>query len=65
MPKQKTNRAAKKRFTLLPSGKIKRGKQNKNHILTKKEKGRKRKLRQGDVVSPGEEKTIRKLIGSK
>ena len=36
MPKQKNNSAAKKRFNVLKSGKVKRGHQNKRHILTKK-----------------------------
>jgi large subunit ribosomal protein L35 len=36
MPKMKTNSAAKKRFKLTPSGKIKRAQAFKNHILTKK-----------------------------
>lgn len=36
MPKMKSKSAAKKRFTLTPSGKIKRSKMGKNHILTKK-----------------------------
>lgn len=64
MPKQKTNSAAKKRFTVLASGKIKRAKQNKAHILTKKETCRTRKLRQGGYVSSGESKTIKKLVGN-
>ena len=36
MPKQKTKRAAMKRFTITGSGKIKRSRANKRHILTKK-----------------------------
>ncbi|MBO4569963.1 MAG: 50S ribosomal protein L35 [bacterium] len=64
MPKQKNNSAAKKRFTVLKSGKIKRAKQNKRHILTKKETKRKRGLRQGAYVSATQEKTIKKLVGS-
>ena len=64
MPKQKNNSAAKKRFTVLSSGKIKRAKQNKAHILTKKETSRTRKLRQGGYVFSGEAKTIKKLVGN-
>ena len=37
MPKQKNSSAAKKRFVVMPSGRVKRAKQNKRHILTKKE----------------------------
>ena len=36
MPKIKTHRGAAKRFSLTKSGKIKRGKAYKSHILTKK-----------------------------
>ena len=64
MPKQKNNSAAKKRFVVLKSGKIKRAKQNKRHILTKKETKRKRSLRQTAYVSTTQEKTIKKLVGS-
>lgn len=44
MPKMKTNSSAKKRFSITGSGKIKRKHAFKNHILTKKEKKRKRGL---------------------
>lgn len=64
MPKQKNNSAAKKRFVVLKSGKIKRAKQNKRHILTKKETKRKRDLRKTAYVSSTQEKTIKKLVGS-
>ncbi|MEG2457254.1 MAG: 50S ribosomal protein L35, partial [Clostridia bacterium] len=46
MPKMKTHSGAKKRFRLTASGKLKRAKQNKNHILTKKSQKRKVRLRQ-------------------
>ena len=36
MPKMKTNRAAAKRFKVTGTGKLKRMKANKSHILTKK-----------------------------
>ncbi len=63
MPKQKNSSAAKKRFTVLKGGKIKRAHQNKRHILTKKETGRKRALRQTGYVSTTQAKTIKKLVG--
>lgn len=44
MPKMKTNSSAKKRFKVTATGKIMRKKAYKNHILTKKEKDRKRRL---------------------
>ena len=51
MPKMKTNSSAKKRVSLTASGKIKRKKAFKNHILTKKSTKRKRGLTQGGLVS--------------
>ena len=64
MPKQKNSSAAKKRFNVLKGGKIKRAHQNKRHILTKKETGRKRALRGSAYVSSSQEKTIKKLVGN-
>ena len=63
MPKQKNSSAAKKRFNVLKGGKVKRAQQNKRHILTKKETGRKRHLRGSAYVSDTQEKTIKKLVG--
>ena len=48
VPKIKTNRAAAKRFRVTGSGKIKRNKGYKRHILSSKGKKRKRQLAQGD-----------------
>ncbi|HHT83470.1 MAG: 50S ribosomal protein L35 [Christensenellales bacterium] len=62
MPKMKTHSGAKKRFRLTASGKIKRAKQNKNHILNKKSRKRKRNLRQGGYVDVSQAKTIKNLI---
>ena len=65
MPKMKTHSGAQKRFRATKSGtKVKRACQNKNHILNKKPRKRKRVLRQGDYVHSGQEKTIRTLIGA-
>ena len=63
MPKMKTHSGAKKRFKPTSGGtQIKRACQNKNHILNKKTRERKRKLRQGDYVGPSSEKAMRTLI---
>ena len=63
MPKMKTHSGAKKRFKPTSGGtQIKRACQNKNHILNKKSRERKRKLRQGEYVGPEQEKAIRTLI---
>jgi len=63
MPKIKTNRSCAKRFSLKPSGKIKRSQANKNHILTKKAPNRKRNLRRGTYVHPTLEKNILRTLG--
>ena len=63
MPKQKNSSAAKKRFIVLASGKVKRGRQNKRHLLAHKETGRKRALRQGAYVEGKQIKTVKQLVG--
>ena len=63
MPKMKSHRGATKRFSITGSGKVKRGKAHKSHILTKKTSKRKRRLRQsGLIATRGEEKNIKRLL---
>jgi large subunit ribosomal protein L35 len=62
MPKIKTHRGAAKRFSLTSSGKVKRGKAFRSHILNKKSSKRKMHLRQGTFIATCEEKNIKKLI---
>lgn len=62
MPKMKTNSSAKKRFSLTGSGKIKRKKAFKRHILTKKEKDRKRGLSGSALVSKEDTPNIKFLL---
>lgn len=62
MPKQKSHSASKKRFRFTASGLLKRNKQNKNHILNKKTRKRKRNLRQGAYVNETQAKTISNMI---
>ena len=50
MPKMKTNRAAAKRFKKTGTGKLKRNKAYKSHILTKKSAKRKRNLRKATIT---------------
>ena len=64
MPKQKTHTGAKKRFKLSNSGNIKRSKQGRRHILTKKTTKRKRNLRRVAYISPSHEKTVRTLLNA-
>lgn len=62
MPKFKGKSGAKKRFTLTGTGKIKRAKAYRSHILTKKTTKRKRGLRQSTLVDVADAKRIRIII---
>jgi len=63
MPKMKTHSGAKKRFKPTKKGNLlKRACQNKNHILNKKSRKRKRNLRQGDYVNETQDKAMRRLV---
>lgn len=62
MPKMKTNSGAKKRFKKTGSGKIKRKKAFKSHILTKKSSKRKNKLGKSTLVDKADKKSIERLI---
>ena len=62
MPKMKTNSGAKKRFKRTASGRLKRQKAFKSHILTKKSQKRKRNLGQSTLVSKTDEKRMKKLL---
>lgn len=62
MPKMKTNSSAKKRFKLTATGKIKRNKAFKNHILTKKTKTQKKRLTKKGLVHVSDEKRIKQLL---
>ncbi len=62
MPKQKTNSAAKKRFKLTGTGKIKRKHAYKSHILTKKTTKQKRGLTHSGLVSSADSVRIKSLL---
>jgi large subunit ribosomal protein L35 len=63
MPKLKTHKGAKKRFKITGSGKVRRYKAYKSHILTKKTSKRKRRLRQAGVIATnGETKVLKRLL---
>ena len=60
--KLKSKRGARKRFKLTASGKIKRYKAMKRHILTSKATGRKRRLRKATLVSAAEVAQVRRML---
>nr|UWG30977.1 MAG: Ribosomal protein L35 [Bacteriophage sp.] len=62
MPKIKTNRAAAKRFKVTGTGKLKRNKAYKSHILTKKSTKRKRNLRQATITDAPNVKNMKKVL---
>lgn len=62
MPKIKTHRGAAKRFKKTGTGKIKRNKAYRRHILTKKSPKTKRSLRKAAVASDSNAKVIKKLL---
>lgn len=62
MPKLKTKRAAAKRFKATGSGKLKRNKAYKSHILTKKSTKRKRNLRKATMTDATNEKVMKKIL---
>ena len=62
MPKIKTKRAAAKRFSTTGTGKLKRNKAYKSHILTKKTTKRKRNLRQPAITDATNVKNMKKIL---
>jgi large subunit ribosomal protein L35 len=63
MPKMKTKSGAKKRFKLSASGKIKRKRAYKSHILTKKEHVQKKRLGKTALVSDADKNNIKDCLG--
>ncbi len=62
MPKIKTNSAAKKRFTVTGSGKIKRKRAFHRHILMGKSATRRRRLGQSTLVAESDMANIKYLL---
>ena len=62
MPKIKTNRAAAKRFKATGTGKLKRNKAYRSHILTKKTTQNKRNLRQAAMMDQTNIKNMKKIL---
>ncbi len=62
MPKLKTHKGAAKRFKKTGTGKFKRQKAYKSHILTKKTTKRKRALDMPTLVSPADRAQIERML---
>lgn len=62
MPKIKTHRGAAKRFKKTGSGKLKRARANKSHLLTGKPAKRTRRLRHSALVDRADEKRIKRML---
>jgi len=62
MPKMKTRRATAKRFKATGGGKFKRARACKSHILTKKNRKRKRRLAMATVVHESNQKAIERQL---
>jgi len=62
MPKLKTHRGAAKRFKVTGSGKIKRNKAFKSHLLTSKSSKRGRNLRKSSLVTDAQHDNVKKLL---
>jgi len=63
MPKMKTHRGAAKRFKVTGSGKIKKSNAYKSHLLESKTSKRKRGLRKAGIISSGDERRVKRMLG--
>jgi large subunit ribosomal protein L35 len=62
MPKMKSNRAASKRFKMTGSGRVRRAKAGKSHLMRGKSGRRLRRLKKNDMVKPSHEAHIQRLL---
>lgn len=62
MPKMKSNRGASKTFRKTASGKFKRNKAYKSHILSSKSTKRKRQLRKATLVSEADQRRVSIMV---
>jgi len=62
MPKMKTHRGLAKRVKFTGTGKMKRMRAYKSHILTKKNRKRKRRLRRSGLVASDDRRRVSRLL---
>ena len=60
--KLKTNKSVHKRVRVTKSGKFKKSRAGRRHLLKDKSSGRKRHMRKADLVSATHEKHLRRLL---
>ncbi len=64
MPKQKTRRAAAKRFKRTGTGKLRRQQAWRSHLVVGKKSSRRLRRLQGDApVSPADRKRVNRMLG--
>ena len=63
MPKMKTRKAVLAKFKVTATGKLKRNRPGRRHLLTKKSSKRRRHLASPAFVDEGQLKTLKRLMG--
>jgi len=63
MPKMKTDSGAKKRIKITGSGKLRRRKAFRGHLMEKKSSARSRRLGRETDLAPGQEKRVKRMMG--
>ena len=63
MPKMKTDRGAAKRVKVTGTGRLRRRKQNRSHLLEKKPSTRTRRLARETDFSPGDVRRVKRMLG--
>ena len=63
MPKAKTCKGVAKRMKVTKTGKVKRGHANTSHLLVRRSRKQKRKLRKSALVVGLQARTMKRLLG--
>jgi large subunit ribosomal protein L35 len=63
MPKMKTDTGAKKRIKVTGTGRLRRGKAFRGHLMEKKSSVRARRLGREADIAPGQEKRVKRMMG--
>jgi large subunit ribosomal protein L35 len=63
MPKMKTHKGAAARIKVTGTGRLRRRKQNRGHIMEKKNSVRTRRLARETEIHSGDEKRIKRMLG--